>query len=48
MSGKTYFSTIIFCFLRGTVTSVLKRGKDPNGYDSYRSIAVACNISKVF
>ena len=34
-------------FLCGTVTSFLKRGKDPNICDSYRPITAACNINKV-
>lgn len=35
-------------FLCGTVTSVLKRGKDPLNCGSYRPITVACNLSKLF
>ena len=35
-------------FLCGTVTSILKRGRDPFDCSSYRPITVACNISKVF
>jgi hypothetical protein len=35
-------------FLGGTVTSILKRGKDSNKCDSYRPITVACNFSKLF
>ena len=35
-------------FLCGTVTSIVKRGKDVNKCDSYRPITVACNISKLF
>ena len=35
-------------FLCGSVTSILKRGKDPTNCASYRPITVACSLSKVF
>ena len=35
-------------FLCGSVTSLLKKGKDPFSCSSYRPITVACTISKLF
>jgi len=35
-------------FLCGSVTSLLKKGKDPVSCSSYRPIKVACTLSKLF
>ena len=35
-------------FLCGSVTSILKKGKDLNSCNSYRPIIVACTLSKLF
>ena len=40
-------SSVTESFLRGTISSILKRGKSPTGCSSYRPIAVSCNISKL-
>ena len=43
------FSSIVpDSFISGTVTSILKRGKDTSDCSSYRSIAVTCTLSKIF
>ena len=35
-------------FLKGVITSIAKKGKDPNDCKSYRPITVSCILSKVF
>ena len=35
-------------FLKGVISSVAKKGKDPNKCKSYRPITVSCILSKVF
>ena len=35
-------------FLYGTVTSILKRGKDASACSFYRPVSVTCALSKIF